>query len=124
MARGSSEDKMSPRSAAHSNVPAGAPGRVRVHGHPRHDSTGLLGSFVGPLVVLIDEFSAIAAEHVARLSGRARSAGISLVAKRELADMQAVGEGKRGQARGRPRVRTDIGRAASRHPLATNRTNG
>ena len=48
-----------------------------------------------PTVVLIDEFSAIAAEHVARLFGRARSAGISLVlATQELADMQAVGEGK------------------------------
>ncbi|HEX4114351.1 MAG TPA: TraM recognition domain-containing protein [Solirubrobacteraceae bacterium] len=48
-----------------------------------------------PTVVLIDEFSAIAAEHVARLFGRARSAGISLVlATQELADMQTVGEGK------------------------------
>jgi hypothetical protein len=112
-------------SAAHSNVPLGAPGRIRVHGHPRHDSTALFGSFVSPLVVLIDEFSAIAAEHVARLFGRARSAGISLVlAKQELADIQAVGEGKRGQVSSRPRVRADIGRAASRHPLATNRTNG
>jgi hypothetical protein len=113
-------------SAAHSNVPVGAPGRIRVHGHPRHDSTALFRSFVSPLVVLIDEFSAIAAEHVARLLYRARSAGISLVpAKQGLADtQQAVGEDKRSQASSRPRVRADIGRAASRHPLATNRTSG
>lgn len=59
-----------------------------MHGHPRHDSIALFGSFVGRLVVLIDEFSAIAAKHVARLFGRARSAGTSLVpAKQELADM-------------------------------------
>jgi type IV secretory pathway TraG/TraD family ATPase VirD4 len=47
-----------------------------------------------PTVVLIDEFSAVAAEHVVRLFGRARSAGISLLlATQELADMEAVGEG-------------------------------
>jgi hypothetical protein len=112
-------------SAAHSNVSVGVRGRMRVHVHPSHDSTALFGSFVSPLVVLIDEFSAIAAEHVADLFGRARSAGISLVpAKQELADMQPVGEGKRGQASSRPRVRADIGRAASGHSLATKRTNG
>jgi conjugal transfer pilus assembly protein TraD len=46
-----------------------------------------------PTVVLIDEFSAVAAEHVARLFGRARSAGISLVlGTQELADLQSVGD--------------------------------
>jgi type IV secretory pathway TraG/TraD family ATPase VirD4 len=45
-------------------------------------------------VVLIDEFSAIAAEHVARLFGRARSAGISLIlGTQELADLKSVGDG-------------------------------
>jgi hypothetical protein len=45
-------------------------------------------------VVSIDEFSAIAAEHVARLFGRARSAGISLIlATQELADLKSVGNG-------------------------------
>jgi type IV secretory pathway TraG/TraD family ATPase VirD4 len=47
-----------------------------------------------PTVVLIDEFSAIAAEHVSRLFARARSAGISLLlATQELADMEGVGDG-------------------------------
>jgi conjugal transfer pilus assembly protein TraD len=47
-----------------------------------------------PTVVVIDEFSAIAAEHVARLFGRARSAGISLIlATQELADLRGVGSG-------------------------------
>lgn len=45
-------------------------------------------------VVLIDEFSAVAAEHVARLFGRARSAGISVIlATQELADLKSVGSG-------------------------------
>jgi conjugal transfer pilus assembly protein TraD len=47
-----------------------------------------------PTVVLIDEFSAIAAEQVARLFGRARSAGVSLIlATQELADLASVGDG-------------------------------
>jgi conjugal transfer pilus assembly protein TraD len=46
-----------------------------------------------PTVVAIDEFSAVAAGQVARLFGRARSAGISLIlATQELADLQSVGE--------------------------------
>lgn len=54
---------------------------------------GLQGRPV-PTVVMIDEFSAIAPEHVARLFGRARSAGISLIlATQELADLQSVGDG-------------------------------
>jgi type IV secretory pathway TraG/TraD family ATPase VirD4 len=47
-----------------------------------------------PTVVLIDEFSAVAAEQVARLFGRARSAGISLIlGTQELADLKSVGDG-------------------------------
>ncbi len=47
-----------------------------------------------PTVVMIDEFSALAAEHVARLFGRARSAGISLIlGTQELADLKAGNEG-------------------------------
>jgi hypothetical protein len=47
-----------------------------------------------PTVVMIDEFSAVAAEHVARLFGRARSAGISLIlGTQELADLKSVGDG-------------------------------
>jgi hypothetical protein len=47
-----------------------------------------------PTVVMIDEFSAVAAEHVARLFGRARSAGISLIlGTQELADLSSAGEG-------------------------------
>jgi conjugal transfer pilus assembly protein TraD len=47
-----------------------------------------------PTVVMIDEFSAIAAEHVARLFGRARSAGISLIlGTQELADLKNTGNG-------------------------------
>jgi hypothetical protein len=43
-------------------------------------------------LVAIDEFSAIAAEHVARLFARARSAGVSLlVATQELSDMRLPG---------------------------------
>ncbi len=45
-------------------------------------------------VVLIDEFSAVAAEHVARLFARGRSAGVSLIlGTQELADLQSVGDG-------------------------------
>jgi type IV secretory pathway TraG/TraD family ATPase VirD4 len=52
-------------------------------------------------VVLIDEFSAIGAGHVARLFARARGAGISLVlATQELADLQTAGEGLREQVLG------------------------
>jgi hypothetical protein len=44
-----------------------------------------------PTVVLIDEFSAIAAEQVAQLFGRARSAGVSLIlATQELADLKTT----------------------------------
>jgi hypothetical protein len=47
-----------------------------------------------PTVVLIDEFSAVAAEHVARLFGRGRSAGISLIlGTQELADLKSAGDG-------------------------------
>jgi type IV secretory pathway TraG/TraD family ATPase VirD4 len=47
-----------------------------------------------PTVVMIDEFSAVAAENVSRLFGRARSAGISLIlAAQELTDLKAVGDG-------------------------------
>jgi type IV secretory pathway TraG/TraD family ATPase VirD4 len=47
-----------------------------------------------PTVVVIDEFSAVAAEHVARLFGRARSAGISLIlGTQELADLKSAGDG-------------------------------
>jgi type IV secretory pathway TraG/TraD family ATPase VirD4 len=46
-----------------------------------------------PTLVLIDEFSAIAPEQVARLFGRARSAGISLLlATQEFADLEAAGQ--------------------------------
>jgi conjugal transfer pilus assembly protein TraD len=47
-----------------------------------------------PTVVLIDEFSAIGAGQVARLFGRARSAGISLIlATQELADLKTAADG-------------------------------
>jgi hypothetical protein len=47
-----------------------------------------------PTVVVIDEFSAVAAEHVARLFGRARGAGFSLVlGTQELADLKSIGTG-------------------------------
>lgn len=47
-----------------------------------------------PTLVVIDEFSAVAAEHVVRLFGRARSAGISLVlGTQELADLNLPGRG-------------------------------
>lgn len=46
-----------------------------------------------PTVVVIDEFSSIAAEQVARLFARGRSAGFSLLlAAQELADLQAAGQ--------------------------------
>jgi hypothetical protein len=45
-----------------------------------------------PTVVVIDEFSALAAEQVSRLFGRARGAGISLVlGTQELADLRVAG---------------------------------
>jgi type IV secretory pathway TraG/TraD family ATPase VirD4 len=45
-----------------------------------------------PTLVVIDEFSAIAAEHVVRLFGRARSAGFSIVlSTQELADLRLPG---------------------------------
>jgi type IV secretory pathway TraG/TraD family ATPase VirD4 len=45
-----------------------------------------------PSLVVLDEFSALAAEHVARLFGRARSAGISLVlGTQELSDLRLPG---------------------------------
>jgi type IV secretory pathway TraG/TraD family ATPase VirD4 len=45
-----------------------------------------------PVLVLIDEFSALAAEHVARLFGRARSAGVSLLlGTQELSDLRLPG---------------------------------
>jgi hypothetical protein len=45
-----------------------------------------------PTIVVIDEFSALAAEHVVRLFGRARSAGFSLVlSTQELADLRLPG---------------------------------
>jgi type IV secretory pathway TraG/TraD family ATPase VirD4 len=47
-----------------------------------------------PTVVMIDEFSAIATEPVARLFGRARSAGISLIlGTQELADLRGAEDG-------------------------------
>jgi conjugal transfer pilus assembly protein TraD len=47
-----------------------------------------------PTVVMIDEFSAIAAEQVARLFGRARGAGFSLIlGTQELADLRSAGDG-------------------------------
>jgi conjugal transfer pilus assembly protein TraD len=47
-----------------------------------------------PTLVMVDEFSAVAAGQVARLFGRARSAGISLIlGTQELADLAAVGDG-------------------------------
>ena len=45
-----------------------------------------------PTLVVIDEFSAIASEHVVRLFGRARSAGVSLVlGTQELSDLRPPG---------------------------------
>jgi hypothetical protein len=45
-----------------------------------------------PALVLIDEFSALAAAHVARLFGRARSAGVSLLlGTQELSDLRLPG---------------------------------
>jgi type IV secretory pathway TraG/TraD family ATPase VirD4 len=46
-----------------------------------------------PVVVVIDEFSALAAEHVVRLFGRARSAGFSLIlSTQELSDLRLPGQ--------------------------------
>jgi hypothetical protein len=45
-----------------------------------------------PTVVVIDEFSSLAAEHVVRLFARSRSAGVSLIlATQELADLRVSG---------------------------------
>jgi conjugal transfer pilus assembly protein TraD len=45
-----------------------------------------------PTAVVIDEFASLAAEHVVRLFGRARSAGVSLVlSTQELADLRLPG---------------------------------
>ena len=45
-----------------------------------------------PTLVVIDEFSAIAAEQVVRLFGRARSAGLSLLlGTQELSDLRLPG---------------------------------
>jgi hypothetical protein len=45
-----------------------------------------------PTAVMIDEFASLAAEHVVRLFGRARSAGVSLVlSTQELADLRLPG---------------------------------
>jgi type IV secretory pathway TraG/TraD family ATPase VirD4 len=54
-----------------------------------------------PTVVVIDEFAAVAAAHVARLFGRARSAGISLLlGTQELADLKTAADGLRDQVLG------------------------
>lgn len=48
-----------------------------------------------PTAILIDEFSALAGEQVARLFSRGRSAGFSLIlATQELADLRAAGDGE------------------------------
>ena len=66
---------------------------VTLAAHLQHEPT--------PTAVLIDEFSAIAARHVARLFGRARSAGMSLLlATQELADLQAAEGNLRDQVLG------------------------
>jgi conjugal transfer pilus assembly protein TraD len=52
-------------------------------------------------VVVIDEFSAVAADQVARLFGRARSAGVSLIlGTQELADLKTAADGLREQTLG------------------------
>jgi conjugal transfer pilus assembly protein TraD len=54
-----------------------------------------------PTVVVIDEFSALAAEQVSRLFGRARAAGMSLLlGTQELADLRVAGEGLQDQVMG------------------------
>ncbi len=54
-----------------------------------------------PTVVLVDEFSALAARQVARLFARGRSAGISLIlATQELADLKTAADGLRDQVLG------------------------
>ncbi|HXW58050.1 MAG TPA: hypothetical protein VEJ23_01095 [Solirubrobacteraceae bacterium] len=51
-----------------------------------------------PTVVMVDEFAAVAAHEVARLFGRARSAGVSLIlGAQELADLKTTSEGLREQ---------------------------
>ncbi|HEX4483310.1 MAG TPA: type IV secretion system DNA-binding domain-containing protein [Solirubrobacteraceae bacterium] len=51
-----------------------------------------LQSDPSPTVVVIDEFSSLAAEHVVRLFARARSAGVSLIlGTQELADLRVAG---------------------------------
>jgi conjugal transfer pilus assembly protein TraD len=66
---------------------------VTLAAHYQHDPV--------PTVVLIDEFSAVAAKHVARLFGRARSAGMSLLlGTQELVDLHVAGDGLRDQALG------------------------
>jgi type IV secretory pathway TraG/TraD family ATPase VirD4 len=55
-------------------------------------TVALVGARAYPTVVVIDEFSALAAEQVVRLFGRARSAGFSLVlGTQELADLRLPG---------------------------------
>jgi type IV secretory pathway TraG/TraD family ATPase VirD4 len=54
-----------------------------------------------PTVVVIDEFSALAAEQVSRLFGRARAAGMSLIlGTQELADLRVAGLGLQEQVMG------------------------
>jgi hypothetical protein len=54
-----------------------------------------------PTVVVIDEFSALAAEQVSRLFGRARAAGMSLVlGTQELADLRVAGPALQEQVMG------------------------
>jgi hypothetical protein len=54
-----------------------------------------------PTVVVIDEFSALAAEQVSRLFGRARGAGMSLVlGTQELADLRVAGPALQEQVMG------------------------
>ena len=66
-------------------------------------------------LVLIDEFSAVAPEHVVRLFGRARSAGISLVlGTQELADLRRAGGdslARAGDRKPRPADRPPAGGA-------------
>jgi conjugal transfer pilus assembly protein TraD len=54
-----------------------------------------------PTVVVIDEFSALAAEQVSRLFGRARAAGMSLIlGTQELADLRVAGPALQEQVMG------------------------
>ncbi|HEX3691948.1 MAG TPA: type IV secretion system DNA-binding domain-containing protein [Solirubrobacteraceae bacterium] len=82
-----------------------------------------------PTVVLIDEFSALAAGHVGRLFARARSAGMSLLlATQELAGLNAAASGLRDQVLGNveaviahrqnvPESAETIARVASSEPV-------